>query len=60
MLTLSILFTSVSLLLIYSLMRDTGQNTAYARNSGITSDASDPNDSRQPKNPKPAGIIGFS
>ncbi len=60
MLTLSILFTSVSLLLIYSFMRDTGQNTAHARNSGITSDASDPNDSQQPNNPKSTGIIGLS
>lgn len=35
MLLLSILFTSVSLLFIYCLMRDTGKNTPHARRSNI-------------------------
>ncbi|WP_164078340.1 hypothetical protein [Alteromonas facilis] len=38
MLLLSILFTAVSLLFIYALMRDTGVNTPHARGTGTPQD----------------------
>ncbi|MDM7859508.1 hypothetical protein QTP81_02670 [Alteromonas sp. ASW11-36] len=60
MLILSILFTSVSLLLIYSLMRDTGRNTPHARQPGLKSDGIKTNNSQQQDNTEPSSIVGLS
>lgn len=60
MLILSILFTSVSLLLIYALMRDTGRNTPHARQSGSKPDAIKADNNQQQDNSKPSSIVGLS